>query len=498
MRAIFVLFDSLNRTAMGCYGARAVKTPNFDRFAERAVTFDTHFVGSLPCMPARRDLHTGRLNFMHRSWGPLEPFDNSFPEMMREKRHPHASRHRPPALFRGRRLDLSHPLPDLGVHPRPGVRSLEGDGPAADRAPVTREHSPTSTTISTNDAWKRPQSADQPRIHAGRKRISRAAAASQSAFEFLESNRTADDWFLMVECFDPHEPFFAPARFKEPVPHRLERRRARLAATTRRPLTARRRSPRSAPTTPRSSPCAIDYFGQLLDYFDAHGLWKDTALILSTDHGFLLAEHDWWGKNLHALLRGDLAHPAASCIIRRHAAHAGSGATRSDPDDRSDADLARPLRRRGAARGAGALAPAAARPRRDAAARSVIFGMFGGPIGATDGRYAYYLYPEDLYAPGLHEYTLMPMHLHTLFSAEEMKHLAARRPLRFHQGHAAPARSTRSRTPAASLCTITSCSIRTSARRSTISPATPRSLLPFAMRRSRAHCGPASVRSGGA
>ena len=50
-----------------------------------------------------------------------------------------------------------------------------------------------------------------------------------------------------------------------------------------------------------------------------------------------------------------------------------------------------------------------------------IFGMFGGPIGATDGRYTYYLYPEDLYAPGLHEYTLMPMHLHSLFSAAEMR-----------------------------------------------------------------------------
>ena len=68
---------------MGCYGAAAVRTPHFDRFARRAFAFDTHFVGSLPCMPARRDLHTGRLNFMHRSWEPLEPFDNSFPEMMR-------------------------------------------------------------------------------------------------------------------------------------------------------------------------------------------------------------------------------------------------------------------------------------------------------------------------------------------------------------------------------------------------------------------------------
>jgi arylsulfatase A-like enzyme len=70
---------------MGCYGAAGIKTPNFDRFARRAVTFDTHFVGSLPCMPARRDLHTGRLNFMHSSWGPLEPFDNSFPEMLRRR-----------------------------------------------------------------------------------------------------------------------------------------------------------------------------------------------------------------------------------------------------------------------------------------------------------------------------------------------------------------------------------------------------------------------------
>ena len=64
--------------------ATSIPTPNFDRFAARAVTFDRHFVGSLPCMPARRDLHTGRLNFMHRSWGPLEPFDNSFPELLKQ------------------------------------------------------------------------------------------------------------------------------------------------------------------------------------------------------------------------------------------------------------------------------------------------------------------------------------------------------------------------------------------------------------------------------
>jgi hypothetical protein len=88
MRTVFILFDSLVRNALGCYGGTTIATPNFDRFAEKAVIFDTHYVGSLPCMPARRDMQTGRLSFLHRSWGPLEPFDNSFPELLRQGGEP--------------------------------------------------------------------------------------------------------------------------------------------------------------------------------------------------------------------------------------------------------------------------------------------------------------------------------------------------------------------------------------------------------------------------
>ena len=84
MRTILVVFDSLNRMAMHCYGGTEIATPNFDRFAKRGLTFKNHFVGSLPCMPARRDLHSGRLNFAHRSWGPLEPFDNSSVQILKD------------------------------------------------------------------------------------------------------------------------------------------------------------------------------------------------------------------------------------------------------------------------------------------------------------------------------------------------------------------------------------------------------------------------------
>ena len=82
MKAIMVMFDSLNRRMLAPYGCDWVQTPNFARLAQRTATFDTCYVGSMPCMPARRELHTGRYNFLHAGWGPLEPFDDSMPEIL--------------------------------------------------------------------------------------------------------------------------------------------------------------------------------------------------------------------------------------------------------------------------------------------------------------------------------------------------------------------------------------------------------------------------------
>ena len=54
MKVVFALFDSLNRLALEPYGGKRIETPNFKRLAARSTTFDRHYVGSLPCMPARR------------------------------------------------------------------------------------------------------------------------------------------------------------------------------------------------------------------------------------------------------------------------------------------------------------------------------------------------------------------------------------------------------------------------------------------------------------
>ena len=81
---IVVLLDSLNRHMLGAYGGGEFATPNIDRFAARAVRFDRHYAGSLPCMPARHDVLVGSLDFLWRPWGSIELWEEPITQPLRE------------------------------------------------------------------------------------------------------------------------------------------------------------------------------------------------------------------------------------------------------------------------------------------------------------------------------------------------------------------------------------------------------------------------------
>jgi arylsulfatase A-like enzyme len=85
LNVILVLIDSLNRHHLSAYETSPVSTPNLDRLFEKAWRFDNHFVGSLPCMPARREIFAGRKDFLWRPWGPLEPFDDRLPRLLEQR-----------------------------------------------------------------------------------------------------------------------------------------------------------------------------------------------------------------------------------------------------------------------------------------------------------------------------------------------------------------------------------------------------------------------------
>ncbi len=424
MKAIFCLFDSLNKSAIGTYGIGSVKTPNFDRFAQRSQVFDKHYVGSLPCMPARRDLHTGRLNFMHRSWGPLEPFDNSFPDLLRSAGvHTHLV------------TDHLHYFEDGGAtyHGRFStydfIRGQEYDPwkalvqPPVDR--LRQKYSEKHYALggeSTGRMAVRLQNAINHEFIVDEADFP-GPMCFASAFEFLENNHKTDQWFLMVECFDPHEPFRAPERFKEAYETGYN------GGILDWPLYARVNESEQEIAEIRANYAALvamcdEYFGRLLDFMDEHDLWRDTALILSTDHGLLLSEHEWWGKNLQPYYE-ELANIPLMVHDPLRPELAGTRTNRltQTPDLMPTFLDLFGITPPEEVRGTSVLDET----ERDFA----IYGMFGGPIGATDGRYTYYRYPDDIYAPGLHEYTLMPAHLRSLFTSEEMQTAQLRAPFDF-------------------------------------------------------------------
>ena len=80
---VVVLLDSLNRHMLGSYGSTEFETPNLDRFARRALRFERHYTGSLPCMPARHDLLCGALDFLWKPWGSMELWDQPITALLR-------------------------------------------------------------------------------------------------------------------------------------------------------------------------------------------------------------------------------------------------------------------------------------------------------------------------------------------------------------------------------------------------------------------------------
>jgi arylsulfatase A-like enzyme len=439
MRTIFVLFDSLNRSALGCYGAELGLTPNMDRFAAKSVIFDRHYVGGLPCMPARRDIHTGRLTFMHRAWGPLEPFDNSFARCL------------------GRNGTYTHLISDHAHYFEDGgagyatayetwdfIRGQEGDPwIAMVQPPIERLRErygtvhypfdkvvPESFTKATTPtvAWLRTRNA-----------INRSVLNSEedypvfkcfrSGLEFLQRNRDADNWLLQIEAFDPHEPFDAPARFHRPPV-------TGDAPILDWPFYQRVTETEAEIAEIRGHYAALvrmcdEQFGRLMECMDELDLWRDTCVVLTTDHGYLLSEHDWWAKNRMPYYE-EISHIP---LVVWHPDHAEAAGRRSAVTQTPDLmptflglhDVDSPEEVTGRS-----ILPLLAND--DHTVRNVIFGMFAGPIGITDGRFAYYLYPHLLDGSGFNEYTLAPSRMMGPFEIEELQNLSLAEPFDFTKG----------------------------------------------------------------
>lgn len=404
MRAIMVMFDSLNRGYLEPYGGTLVSTPNFRRLAEQSVCFDSHYANSLPCMPARRELHTGRYNFLHRSWGPLEPFDDSMPELLKkagiythlvsDHRHywedggsTYHNRYSSWEVSRGQEGDPWKGLVDFETE-KPSEDFGCGDNPLVLLRPHSRWDQVNRRFINKIE--------DMPQVK-----------TFDMGLSFIDDNHQADRWFLQIETFDPHEPFYIPGEEDEALdwpPYYPVRESVDIVERVRRRYG-------------RLLRLCDAQLGRVLDRMDAYGMWEDTMLIVNTDHGFLLGEHGWWGKSIMPLYQ-ELVHTPLFLYDPRSRMQGERRSALTQNIDLAPTlleffGLSRPEAMRGKP-----LRPVL---EENAAQHAyALFGIHGGSVNITDGQYVYMLPPAAADNQPLYEYTLMPAHMASMFSREEL------------------------------------------------------------------------------
>ena len=290
MNVILVFSDTLRADFLGCYGNKWVHTPYINRFAKEAIVFNRAHCGSFPTVPCRNDVFTGRWTLAYKPWAPLDDNEVVLAEVLNEAGYL-------TALF----ADTPHPFAP-GFNFQRGFQAWE----------LIRGQE--------NDRWKTaPQDVVFPcnpdKLRGGAtgatyqylRNVSRRqreedyfpAQTMRAAAEWLEENHK-HPFFLYVDTFDPHEPWDPPAHYlaryepqgyagEEVIYPRYDRWIDFMSED----------ELQHCRNLYAGEVSLVDrWFGFLMQRVEDLGILDETAIILTTDHGFYLGEHGYIGKGV--------------------------------------------------------------------------------------------------------------------------------------------------------------------------------------------------------
>jgi arylsulfatase A-like enzyme len=298
---IVIQLDSLSRHFLSVYGNGWVRAPNLQAFAERACTFDRHYVGSLPCMPARREIWAGTEEFWWRPWGPLEPWDRPVAHLAGRQDIPSQlvtdhyhffewGSYGYPYDFRGTTFVRGHEYDNWRTEPLRRVPTW---------AEVMLKRHPAAMIYLRNVQ------------HFTREEEFFAPQMMSAAASWLEENAQQPQFYLHVDCFDVHEPFHVPEPYRslytDDDPHRYNPwpPYGRIDGGEY-PLSSEELAWVRAQFAGKLT--MVDrWLGRVFETLERLGLWERTCVVVTTDHGHYLGEHGWIGKPA-APLYGTLCH----------------------------------------------------------------------------------------------------------------------------------------------------------------------------------------------
>ena len=331
MNCVLIIVDSWRKDHCGCYGNEWISTPNLDALAAESALFTRAYPESLPTLPVRRALQTGRRVYPFRDhaaqkgdfkgspgWGPVDEDLDTMAELL------HARGYRTAFI-----TDTYHQFkPSKNFHRGfdewRWIRGQEHDAYRSGPTIPDREINKHLPERRHDERWRNTHRQYLMNVSDRQSEENYfPAQVFRGGADWLARNQDAEKFFLVLDSFDPHEPWDPPVYYRRMYdtdddvadviwsaygaadqlsPRELQRMRANYAGE-----------------------CTLvdRWLGHFLDALHVSGRTEATIVAVISDHGHNLGDSNLTGKQGHPLTRAvaDLImmirHPSAEAAGSR-------------------------------------------------------------------------------------------------------------------------------------------------------------------------------------
>lgn len=283
MRVLFIDIDTLRPDHMGCYGYYRDTTPNMDRLCKEGIRFDHYYCSDAPCLPSRAALVSGMFGIRNGAVGHGgTAADRRFSGVSRSFRDA---------------LDTNN---FHNIFRRAGMHT-------ASISTFAERHSSWWFDAGFNECYNMGGGGGE----SGEEIL-------PTALDWLKRNKEKDNWFLHVHFWDPHTPYRAPKDFGNPFkdvplnnwitedvlqqhlqhtgPHSINE--LSMFDDSFNPqyprMLGKAKDMKELKDVFDGYDCGIRYadylIGQIFDLLREQGIYEETAIIITSDHGENMGE----------------------------------------------------------------------------------------------------------------------------------------------------------------------------------------------------------------
>ena len=291
MRILYIDIDSLRPDHLGCYGYHRNTSPTIDSVAKEAVRFNNYYTSDAPCLPSRTAFYSGRFGIHSGVVGHGDT----------------AADIRQDGMGRGFRDSYEcNALPT----------QLQNAGFwTAQISPFGQRHAARQFYCGFNEI-----------LNTGKGGMESAEDVTPVVDEWFDRNLDKDNWFLHLNYWDPHTPYRTPAEFEnpfkeDPIPDWLTEEvfqnqlKNKIGPHSPHEINMYNDVEKDLfPDYPGSLKSMedvkkmIDGYDMGVKYVDDQlaglfqrikdaGIWEDTAIIISADHGENMGELGIYGEH---------------------------------------------------------------------------------------------------------------------------------------------------------------------------------------------------------